>query len=219
MVGDGGPGADAASQRHHHPASAEPPRRPDTPDTKAELRSRVLAARRELSPQHRAAAGRALCEQALACPEISGARVVGAYVSVGTEPDTRPLLASLAERGIRVLLPVLLADMDLDWACYDGTAALGAADRGLLEPATPPLGPEAIREAGALILPALALDRRGFRLGRGGGCYDRVLARVHPRTFTVGLLYEGELVDALPTEPHDRRVAAALTPSGLVRLG
>lgn len=214
VASNGDSGIGAAGQRHH--PDADPPHRPET---KAELRSRVLAARRELRPDYRAAAGRALREHALACPEITGARVVGVYVSVGTEPDTRQLLESLAERGTRVLLPLLLADMDLDWACYDGTASLGAADRGLLEPATPPLGPEAIREADALILPALALDRRGFRLGRGGGSYDRVLARLDLRTFTVGLLYAGEIVDAVPAEPHDRRVAAALTPSGLVRFG
>lgn len=185
---------------------------------KAGLRARILAARREMGADRRATAARALRETALACPEIAGAATVALYVSVATEPDTRGLLEDLRGRGIRVLLPVLLADMDLDWAHYDGAASLGSADRGLLEPATPRLGPEAVWDAGAVIVPAVAVDTQGVRLGRGGGSYDRVLARLGPETFTAALLYDGEIVETVPAEPHDRAVRAALTPAGLHRL-
>lgn len=185
---------------------------------KTQLRARILAARRELGPQRRAAAGEALRDAVLACPEVAAAEVVAAYVSVGTEPDTRGLLDALRDSGTRVLLPVLLPDMDLDWAHYDGAASLGSADRGLLEPATPALGRDAVRGAEAVLVPAVAVDARGFRLGRGGGSYDRTLEQLGPGTFAAALLYDGEVVDAVPREPHDRAVHAAITPSGIRRL-
>jgi 5-formyltetrahydrofolate cyclo-ligase len=114
------------------------------------------------------------------------------------------------------LLPVLLPDLDLDWAVYDG--ALVPARFGLREPSGPRLGPAAIGSAALVVVPAVAVDRRGVRLGRGGGSYDRALARVPAGTMIVAALYDGELVDALPADPHDVRVTAVATPSGLTRL-
>lgn len=190
----------------------------DNAEAKPQLRARILAGRRQLGAPQRAAAGEALRDAVLACPEVAAAGSVAVYVSVGTEPDTRGLLDALRDSGVRVLLPVLLADMDLDWAHYDGVASLGTADRGLLEPATPRLGRDAVHEAGAVLVPAVAVDTRGFRLGRGGGSYDRVLARLGSGTFTAALLYDGEMVDAVPTAAHDRAVHAAITPSGVRRL-
>lgn len=199
---------------------SEVPKESEAPQaSKAELRRRVLAARRAMGAHARSAAGEALRESAMACPEIAEAGAVAVYVSVGTEPDTRGLLDALRERAIRVLLPGLLPDMDLDWAYYDGAASLGSADRGLLEPSTPRMGREAVRDADTVLVPAVAVDPRGVRLGRGGGSYDRVLARLRPDALTAAVLYDGEIVDAVPAEPHDVAVRAALTPSGLQRLG
>jgi 5-formyltetrahydrofolate cyclo-ligase len=83
----------------------------------------------------------------------------------------------------------------------------------------PRLGVGAIARAWLVVVPAVAVDRRGVRLGRGGGSYDRALARVPPGTEVVALLHDGELVDLVPSEPHDRRVRAVITPArGLVRL-
>lgn len=151
-------------------------------------------------------AGRALATALLT--EVRRARCVAAYVSVGTEPPTGPLLAALADRP--VLLPVLLPDGDLDWA--DASDGLVAGPRGLLEPAGRRMGPDAVAACDLLLVPALAVDRRGVRLGRGGGSYDRALARARGRT--VALLYDGELVDTLPREAHDVPVDAVVTPSG-----
>jgi 5-formyltetrahydrofolate cyclo-ligase len=140
---------------------------------------------------------------------------VAAYVAVGTEPDTAALLAALAARGVEVLLPVLLPDGDLDWARADGQLAPGR--HGLLEPQGQRLGRDALTGCSVVVVPALAVDRTGTRLGRGGGSYDRAL----PRTggWVVALLHDGEMVAELPSEPHDRPVDAVVTPSGgLVRL-
>lgn len=181
------------------------------------LRGDILAARRTMAPSVRAAAAAALTKVLLNVPELIAANTVAAYVAVGTEPDTSALLAVLRSRGTIVLLPVLLPDNDLDWAAYAGSDTLAAAGRGVREPTGTRLGVDAVTMAGAVVVPALAVDRAGHRLGRGGGSFDRVLARVGAGAFTCAVLYDGELRDTVPLEPHDRAVAAAATPSGLIR--
>ena len=195
---------------------------------KAALRSRLLAARAALSPGQRQDAALALAEHALTLLPASPAAslpsgvppVVAGYVSVGAEPGTRALLDALRARGARVLLPVLLPDNDLDWGHYRGAEHLERAGRGLLEPDGDRLGPEAVAGARLVLLPGLAVDRRGVRLGRGGGSYDRVLARLArgggpDRARLVTLLYDAELLEDVPAEAHDRPVDAAVTPSGV----
>ncbi|QMU72883.1 5-formyltetrahydrofolate cyclo-ligase [Streptacidiphilus sp. P02-A3a] len=193
---------------------------------KAALRSRLLAARAALSPEQRQEAARALAEHALPLlpteplPRADTPPVVAGYVSVGAEPGTRALLDALRARGARVLLPVLLPDNDLDWGRYRGPEHLVRAGRGLLEPDGDRLGPDAVRAAGLLLLPGLAVDRRGVRLGRGGGSYDRVLARLargggERRARLATLLYDPELLEDVPAEAHDLPVDAAVTPSGV----
>lgn len=161
-----------------------------------------------------------LSRGAVNLPELAEARTVAAYVSVGREPGTRALLDALRARGVRVLLPVLLSDNDLDWAAYEGGDGLVPAACGLLEPDGPRLGPDAVLAADAVLLPGLAVDGRGMRLGRGGGSYDRVLARLtaagaHPAL--VVLLYDNEVVARVPVEPHDHPVDAVVTPAGARR--
>ncbi|MBA2417221.1 MAG: 5-formyltetrahydrofolate cyclo-ligase [Geodermatophilaceae bacterium] len=142
---------------------------------------------------------------------------VAAYVPVGSEPGSVALLDALTGRGCRVLLPIVSADV-LDWAAYDGVLAPGPW--GLRQPAGPRLGVAALATADAVLVPALAADRRGTRLGRGAGFYDRSLRRVRPGTPLAALLHDGELVEQLlPAEPHDVPVTAAITPSdGVVEL-
>ncbi|MGW4647047.1 5-formyltetrahydrofolate cyclo-ligase [Kitasatospora sp. NPDC004289] len=183
---------------------------------KAELRTRLLAERRALTPEQRARAATALAAHAGALARPG--ETVAAYVSVGGEPGTRPLLDALRAAGARVLLPVLLPDNDLDWAEYTGPETLAPASRGLLEPTGPRLGPDSVTGAALVLLPGLAVDRRGIRLGRGGGSYDRVLARLarHGATPVLAtLLHDPELLPEVPAEPHDLPVHAAVTPSGV----
>ncbi|RSN52082.1 5-formyltetrahydrofolate cyclo-ligase [Actinomadura sp. WAC 06369] len=188
--------------------------------TKTGLRTKLLGNRATMAPAKRAEAGRALRDALLSVPEVEMAGTIAAYVSVGPEPETRGLLFALWKRGAYVLLPRLLPDGDLDWASYEGPDSLAPGPRGCLEPTEPPRGPGAVSSADVVLAPAVAVDESGMRLGRGGGSYDRALARVGPAILTVGLVYDGELVPELPAEPHDRRVRAAATPSrGLVRFG
>jgi len=202
---------------------------------KATLRSRLLHARSRLAPERRVAAGRALGDALCALPEVTGAATLAAYVPVGTEPGPRELARELADAGAgfgagdgvsrggpsgsgrRVLLPVLLPDDDLDWALYEGPDSLVPAGRGLREPLGRRLGPGGVRDADVVVVPGLAVDHRGMRLGRGGGSYDRALARVPASAVTIVLLYDDEVVDVVPAEPHDRPVDIAVTPAAVYR--
>lgn len=186
---------------------------------KVAVRDRLLTARRRRSLADVQIAAEAIAVHLLAEPEVRRAATVAAYVSMSGEPGTAPLLDRLRAEGKRVLLPVLLPDGDLDWAVYAGDRSLAPARFGLLEPTTPPLGPEAVATADAVLVPGLAVDPKGYRLGRGGGSYDRALGRVPVGTFTCVLLYDEEVGVDLPVEPHDRPVARAASPSGLRRLG
>jgi 5-formyltetrahydrofolate cyclo-ligase len=191
----------------------------DLTAAKAALRARLLARRRGLTPEARTAAGRELRDAVLEMPEMQMAGTVAAYVSVGAEPDTRGLLFALWKRGTYVLLPVLQPDGDLDWASYEGPDSLAAGPRGLLEPVDTRRGVTAITSADLILVPAVAVDRTGRRLGRGGGSYDRALARVGAAIQSVALLYDGELVEKVPAGPHDQPVrTAAVAGQGISRL-
>ena len=186
---------------------------------KTALRDQLVTGRHRRSLLEISESAHAIAEHLLATPELRRAATVAAYVSVGTEPGTGPLLERLLEMGRRVIVPVLLPDHDLDWAVYDGPAGVVRARAGLLEPTGPRLGLEAVATADAVLTPGLAVDRAGVRMGRGGGCYDRVLGRVPVGTFTCTLLYPGELLEEVPAAPHDRRVTAVATSEGVIRLG
>jgi 5-formyltetrahydrofolate cyclo-ligase len=179
---------------------------------KTALRRQMLARRALLSDSERRAAGRSLRDAVLSLPQAQMAGTVAAYISVGTEPDTRGLVYALWKRGTYILLPLLLADGDLDWASYEGPDSLAPGPRGLLQPTQPPRGVTAVSSADLVIVPALAVDRAGRRLGRGGGSYDRALARVGSSVPTVALLYDDELVDEVPAGRHDQPVSMAARP-------
>ncbi|MEY7971060.1 5-formyltetrahydrofolate cyclo-ligase [Saccharomonospora xinjiangensis] len=184
---------------------------------KAAWRKRVDAARAEITREQRDAEAAAL---ARGLAELS-ASTVCAYVPFGTEPGSAQLLDVLRHRGVRVLLPVVPTGQGpLDWAEYSDASSLRPGRYAfLLEPTGPRLGPHAVAEADIVLVPALAVDRVGVRLGRGAGHYDRSLVLASRRTRFVAVIRDTELVDRLPAEPHDVRMHAALTPGrGVVSL-
>jgi 5-formyltetrahydrofolate cyclo-ligase len=186
---------------------------------KATLRQRLVSSRAGMPDSERVAAGRLVREHVLEMPEVSAAGTVAAYYSIGLEPDTHGLVFALWKRGSYVVLPVLLPDGELDWASYEGPDSLAPGPRGLLQPVEPVRGPGTVARADVVLVPALAVDVSGNRLGRGGGSYDRALARVGRQVPTIALVYDGELVPSVPAEPHDRKVRAVARPShGVTRL-
>jgi 5-formyltetrahydrofolate cyclo-ligase len=188
----------------------------DASAAKLAVRDQLLTARRRRSLLEQQEAARSLADHLLAWEPVRRAATLAAYASVPGEPGTGPLLDALLDRGRHVLLPVLRPDMDLDWARYRGE--LVSASRGLLEPPGERLGPDAVATADVVLVPALAVDRSGLRLGQGGGCYDRALARVPVGTPVCALVHAEEILDAVPREPHDRRVTAVVTPRGVSTL-
>jgi len=188
-------------------------------ERKALLRKELLTARSRLSDDDRKRAGSAVRDLLLDLPEVQMAGTIAAYLSIGTEPSTTSLVFALWKRGSYVLLPLLCEDNDLDWASYEGPDSLVPGPRGLLQPSETPRGVAAITSADFVIVPALAVGRDGVRLGRGGGSYDRALARVGHSVPTVALLYEGELLPSVPAGPRDQRVRAVAQPGqGIIRL-
>ena len=184
---------------------------------KTAARDQLLAARRARPATDVTACAEAAAEHLLAAAEVRRAATVAAYVAVGTEPGTSTLLAALLAMRCRVLLPVLREDDDLDWGVHSGVGALWPGRRGLLEPTGSLLGVDAVAGADAVLVPGLAVDTTGLRLGRGGGSYDRALARVPEAAFTCVLLYPDEVGRAVPGEEHDRRVRAAASADGITR--
>lgn len=192
---------------------------PETAAEKASLRRQLVTARAAMSDSLRTGASRLIRDHVLEMPEVAAAGTVAAYYSVGTEPDTRGLIFALWKRGSYVVLPVLLPDGDLDWASYEGPDSLAPGPRGLLQPTEPVRGTGTVARADIVLVPALAVDTSGNRLGRGGGSYDRALARVGGQVPTIALLYDDELLPAVPALPHDRKVRAVARPShGITRV-
>ena len=173
--------------------------------TKPELRKRISALRRALSADELADARGSIRAAVLRRRDASGWACVAAYIPLRTEPGSTELLTGLVARGVRVLVPVLLPDNDLDWTPWPATG--------------PALGVDAIGEADAVLVPALAVARDGTRLGRGGGSYDRALGRARPGVPMAALLFDGELLDELPREPWDVAVTAAVLPGSWQDVG
>ena len=186
---------------------------------KLALRDQLITARGRLGVAEIARRGRAVTDLLTRTEEVRRAATVAAYVSVGREPGTGLLLDALQAAGKRVILPLLQRDNDLDWATYAGPDSLVTARRGLLEPVTPALGLDAIAGADVVLVPGLAVGPTGVRMGRGGGSYDRALGRVPVGTFTCVVLNDDEVLDDVPTAPHDRPVTAAVTEERLLRFG
>jgi 5-formyltetrahydrofolate cyclo-ligase len=178
---------------------------------KDELRDHLLARRRGRSTAERAAAADAVASALLA--GLEGVRTLAAFVPDPSEPGSGRLPDAYTELGARVLLPVIpLQGRILDWAVYTGELEVGRF--GLSHAVGPLLGPTAIGAADVVVVPALAVDRFGIRLGRGGGYYDRALVHARPDAVLVTVVFDDERVDRLPREVHDRPVTAVVTPSG-----
>jgi 5-formyltetrahydrofolate cyclo-ligase len=221
---------------------------PDAHQVKEGMRERIRAERRLRTPLEQELDGEGIAAVAQEIPEIARARCVAAYTSTASAPGTVPLRRALLAGGVRVLLPVLLDDGHLDWCVDDGVA--GADDgepewSSVTDTATAPgsleeaptraaggvtsrrdgsphlLGLEGIGQADVVLIPALAIDTLGNRLGQGAGFYDRTLRMIDPTVMVFAVVYEGELLDAaiepVPAEPHDRRVDAVITPLRCLR--
>ena len=180
---------------------------PDVVSAKVSLRARLLTGRADRTPAGRVAAARAVAAH-LGTRLVDGVVVAG-YVPTAEEPGHGELPGAL---GRRVLLPVVPdRGATLGWA-WSG-AGLAAGRFGLLEPVGPRLPAGALGGADVVVVPALAVGADGTRLGRGGGFYDRALTHARPDAVLVGVVFDEELLPAVPGGPHDVRLTAVVTPS------
>ncbi|WP_051133391.1 5-formyltetrahydrofolate cyclo-ligase [Nocardia paucivorans] len=177
-------------------------------------RREILARRATVSVRRRADEAAAL---AAALRGVDPGAWACAYVPRQDEPGSTAMLEALRTAGARVLLPVTGPPGPLSWGEYTGTAELRPARYGLLEPVGPVLPPETVGRAELILVPALAVDRRGVRLGRGAGYYDRTLVAAAPAARLIAVIRDDELVERLPEDPHDIRMGWTLTPSGGLR--
>ncbi|MGH3545349.1 MAG: 5-formyltetrahydrofolate cyclo-ligase [Mycobacteriales bacterium] len=206
----------------------------DSAARKTALRREYLAARWAISEPDRDRARRRIAQHICSLVARLKPVTVAAYVPVGTEPLGRmntepPILPELVLQAATqtnvlaansaqpvVLLPIWRSGSELDWAAYSGVGDLVESPRGLWEPLGPRLGAAAIYDVDLVLVPALAADTRGNRLGRGAGCYDRALART--RVAAVAIVYDHELVGEIPNFEHDVPMSAVITPSGVHRI-
>jgi 5-formyltetrahydrofolate cyclo-ligase len=169
------------------------------------LRAVLTRARRSSTPS--ASAQSARVSNALRAAE--GHRIVATYASVGDEPDTLRLINELHAGGVRVLLPVLAQSRTPTWGFFDGELVPGF--RGIPEPANSPLGADALGQASFILTSALAVTPRGYRLGTGGGWWDRALLHARPDAVVAVLVNDDEVVEGLPVDEWDVPVDLIVT--------
>jgi 5-formyltetrahydrofolate cyclo-ligase len=190
-----------------------------TAERKAWLRQRVARTRavraaRAASGSDDSGEGASIARRLTDLTEVAAAGCVAMYVSLPGEPPAAAATEALRARGARVLLPSVRPDLDLDFREYAGVLVAGAL--GTREP--PRSGPLVdLAVADVVVTPAVAGDRGGGRLGRGGGSYDRALRRVAMTAFVVALLHDDEVIEEVPTDEHDLPVHAIVTPRRTIR--
>ncbi|HOA87366.1 MAG: 5-formyltetrahydrofolate cyclo-ligase [Microbacteriaceae bacterium] len=185
----------------------------DITNDKRALRAELRERRQLLTPAQLAAAEAGITEQLRALLANLGVRSLSCYLSARTEPSTRGFLNWATAEGIRVLLPVTRADGLLDWAVAstDGTETEGLF--GLPEPEGELLGPIAVNDVDLMIVPAASIDRSGMRLGWGRGYFDKTLGSMENRPPVYAIVFDTEIVEAVPRELHDQGVTGAVTPT------
>lgn len=190
-----------------------------TRTSKKVWRSQLLDERRALPAElHESEAG--LLAAAAVAAAAGATDPVCCYVPIAGEPGSIRMLDALREAGHEVLLPVVPIDRagslgprgPMNWAPYEGVDSLLSGPYGLRQPAGPGWGPAAVATADLVLVPALGVDRRGVRLGRGAGWYDRTLPLARPTTPLVAVVRDCEVLPALPMERHDILMTGVLTP-------
>ena len=180
---------------------------------KRELRERMRAARDAVDPRRREEWSTAIVGTVQELPELVAARTVTAYLSFGSEIPTSELIASLDTEGKRIGVPVV-RDAEIVMVRYRPGDPTEGSDYGMEEPLSVEEIPPA--EVDALVIPGLAFDRNGFRLGYGGGFYDRYLRRTRPETLRVGVCLSEQVVEKVPHGDADEAVDRVVTQDGTI---
>lgn len=185
-------------------------------DVKAALRLRAHAARSALSVDDRAEAASAVAALFFSRFTLQPDAVVAAYWTVRDELDCQPILAQLMARNQPVVLPAVPGpEQPLQFRVWEQGAALDQAGFGTLAPSA--LAPK--RDPDLVIVPLLGFDKRGTRLGYGGGYYDRTLAQMKTSPQVIGLAFAAQELDHIPRDTHDVPLDAVITEAGVRHFG
>lgn len=182
---------------------------------KRALRAQIRERRRIRTSTERSQAAAAITQHLIDLASDLKVRSISAYLSLPDEPGTRDFVAWACGTDIRVLLPVSREDGLLDWAPYDGEGE-ELDILGLPTPTSELLGPIAINDVDLIVIPAAAVDRQGVRMGWGRGYFDKTLGSMEGCPPVYAVIFDDELVDAVPRERHDQPVDGVVTPSGIV---
>lgn len=184
-------------------------------EEKAALRGHIWAELAEMSAEEKAKSDEEMFERILSLPEVENAKVFFAFWGIpGREPNTALLIEKLLERGKIVGLPRMLPGRQMEVRRYDPAVPMVKAAFGILEPSTEC---ELIAKENVdfVLTPAVAYDVQGYRMGFGGGYYDRWLE--HYEGVKIGLCREKVLRDRVPKEPHDAHVDCVVTENRVIR--
>ncbi len=188
----------------------------DIADAKARARAFAREARCALDPATCSAAAAALAQNLLTLPELVGVSVVLAYGATPEEIDPGPAVRVLRDRGAAIAYPRIEAPGVLGLHLIEDEADLERGPYGLTQPAANAL--RLAREAvDAVIVPGVAFDLAGARLGYGGGYYDRLLPTLRPGCARVGVAYDEQVLERIPAQDHDVLVDVLVTPTRVIR--
>jgi 5-formyltetrahydrofolate cyclo-ligase len=181
---------------------------------KRALRREVLGRRDALPAEERARAARRIVDRLLGLPELGDAETVMVFWSFGSEVDTGPLIDRLHRSGVRVALP-RIEDGDIAAVAYAPGDPVAPTGFGAMEPS----GRDAVapEEVDVVVVPGVAFDRAGGRVGYGGGFYDRFLARTRPQVPAIAIGFGVQVVEEVPGGGGDRRVDAIVTEDEVIR--
>ena len=184
-------------------------------EEKAALRKQIWAELGRMSPEEMALSDEQIFERFLSLPEVEQAKTIFAFWGIpGKEPNTRLLIEKLLERGKVVGLPRMLPERQMEVRRYAPAIPMVKAAFGIEEPGTEcELIPK--EEIDFVLTPAVAYDEHGYRMGFGGGYYDRWLPGC--TGVRVGLCRDCVLQKNVPVEPHDAQVSAVVTERGVIR--
>lgn len=183
---------------------------------KSELRKTMLARRESIPAEQRKEAARAVAEHGLPFDHMAGPAIVSSYWAIGAELDGSVLGRRLKREGHRICLPAIQARTEpMKFHLWSSGEPMRERKWGIMEPlaSAPEVDPD------LMLVPLLAFDARGWRLGYGGGYYDRTIAALRRRkpVVLVGFAYDEQRVDAVPHLDYDERLDFVLTPSGIIR--
>lgn len=169
---------------------------------KNELRQYIRNEKRQHSQRELEALSLFACTKLQSHPRIAAAKTILLYYPLPDEVDVRPLIDTLVLQGKRVLLPKVISDSELTLHLYRSKADLVKGAFGIMEPTSEEISPNYIEDTAVAIVPGMAFDAKGHRLGRGKGYYDRLLSRI-PYIYKVGVCFHFQILKDIPTDPHD----------------